>query len=81
MAENENDPIRRACQRNSVKPGSPLERTLRSHSYKFFGADGGALDEHIDKFIAEQKKDPFYASCFSAAPGPAKVAAALASTC
>jgi hypothetical protein len=62
------DPIDRACERNFVKPGSPLERTVRSHAYKFFTADGSALDERLDSFINEHREDDFYKESFTAAP-------------
>ena len=67
------DPIDRACERNFVKPGSPLERTVRSHAYKFFGADGSALDEGLDSFINEHRQDAFYKESFTAVP-PARAA-------
>jgi hypothetical protein len=68
-----NDPIRRACERNLVKAGSPLERTVRKHAFKFFAPDGSVLDERIDSFIASERNDPFYKESFAGAP-PAKAA-------
>lgn len=69
-----NDPIRRACQRNLVKAGSPLEHTVRNHAHNFFTPDGSVLDDRIDSFIASQRSDPFFKESFAGAP-PAKTAA------
>jgi hypothetical protein len=67
------DPIDRALARCSVKSGSSLEKLVRQNAFKLFDADG-ADNGKIDAFILEQRGDPFYASCFTAPPGPAKAA-------
>lgn len=76
MAEQQNnggDPIDRALIRAHGIAGSPLEKTLRLHAYKLIDTgDGTKTDANLDKFVSEQRADPFYASCFTAPP-PAKV--------
>ena len=78
MAEQQNnggDPIDRALIRAHGIAGSPLEKTLRLHAYKLIDTgDGTKTDANLDKFVSEQRADPFYASSFTAPPGPAKVA-------
>jgi hypothetical protein len=78
MAEQQNnggDPIDRALRRAHGIAGSPLEKTLRLHAYKLIDTgDGTKTDANLDKFVSEQRADPFYASSFTAPPGPAKVA-------
>ena len=65
------DPIARSLERNFVKAGSPLERTVRSQAYKFFSSDGSALDERIDNFISESREDAFFADSFTTPPAGA----------
>jgi hypothetical protein len=71
----ENDPIDRALIRAHGIAGSPLEKTLRLHAYKLIDTgDGTKTDANLDEFVREQRADPFYASSFTAPPGPAKAA-------
>lgn len=64
----------RMCEKNFVKPGSPLEQSARLHAHEFFGPDGSSLEERFADFCRERRGDPFYADSFTAPQGPAKVA-------
>jgi hypothetical protein len=69
------DPIDRAVARNSVVPGSSLEKEMRANAYKLIDTAGGSgTDGKLDEFIKEARANPFYAPCFTAPPGPAKAA-------
>jgi hypothetical protein len=71
----ENDPIDRALIRAHGIAGSPLEKAVRLNAYKLIDTgDGTKTDSNLDNFVIEQRADPFYASSFTAPPGPAKVA-------
>ena len=70
----ENDPIDRALIRAHGIAGSPLEKAVRLNAYKLIDTgDGTKTDANLDKFVSEQRADPFYASCFTVPP-PAKAA-------
>jgi hypothetical protein len=71
----QNDPIDRALIRAHGIAGSPLEKAIRLNAYKLIDTgDGTKTDSNLDNFVIEQRADPFYASSFTAPPGPAKVA-------
>ena len=71
----QNDPIDRALIRAHGIAGSPLEKAVRLNAYKLIDTgDGTKTDANLDEFVREQRADPFYASSFTAPPGPAKAA-------
>jgi len=55
------DEIDRAVVRCKVKPGSELEKLLRSNFYNVVGIAEENRDAKLDKFLNEQRSNPLYA--------------------
>jgi hypothetical protein len=66
------DEIDRAVRRNSVQPGSPLEKLVRQNFFNIVGTSEEKRDAKLDAFIVEQSANPLYADSLVSRRPPQK---------